>query len=965
MRPWAFLPFVLFFTVSTLNAQNKEVDSLIRELSNIKEDTNKVRVLNVLSEKAGWGVGKYNDALTYAENALGLAKKLNYKKGMANAYINKGVIYANQGNYSEAFKCYSACLKIKQETGDKKGTANAYNNIGLLYMYQSNYAEALNYHFASLKIREAIGDKYGMSFSYTNIGRIYSNQGNYSEALKNHYASLKICEEIGDTEGTSYSYGNIGIVYYCQDNYSEALKNYFASLKIQEEFGNKQVISNFYGNIGLVYMEQGNYTEALKYDLACLKLKEEMDNKKGASDAYGNIGVVYFKQRNFSEALKNQFVSLKIKEEIGDKTGIANTYNNIGDVYLHQGNYSEALKYNLASLKIKEEIGDKRGISNSYSNIGLIRSSQGNYPEALNYYLASLKIKEEIGEKAGIKVCSENLTKIFIHLKQSDSAAFYLSMLKNITYLLINTNYFTLTEHEKGLYFETLEKDFGLYHDFVLKYHKQYPGLSDTAYNITLQTKGLALQSSTAMRSDIQQSGDTALINRYEEWLALKRQISKGNLNTDSLENIAATMERTLVQQSTAFSNFDKMRKLDWKQVQKALKSNEAAIEFVNFKNQLDTTKTNEVVYAAYLIKKKSQHPQIIRLCTETELIAILGNTQDNNLSFINKVYGTRSKAQTALYQKIWQPLEKDLEGITSIYYSPSGLLHKISFAALSKADNIFLCDAYHLNRQASTGQQIFSGNHPLSGKENYTLVGGVQYSSSLSKHEIWNYLPGTLNETQNITHLLQTKKQKVINYTAEQASEETLKQKISTANVLHIATHGFFYPDPEEVQKETNSVSIKTDTVLFRGNHYAEWSFVKNRNPLMRSGIVLAGANDVWNKEEFGNQEDGVLTALEVSNLDMQHTKLVVLSACETGLGDIKGSEGVFGLQRSFKMAGAENLIISLWQVSDKETSEFMQLFYGNLLKTKDIKTAFVQAQNSMRKKYDPYFWAAFVLVE
>jgi CHAT domain-containing protein len=132
-----------------------------------------------------------------------------------------------------------------------------------------------------------------------------------------------------------------------------------------------------------------------------------------------------------------------------------------------------------------------------------------------------------------------------------------------------------------------------------------------------------------------------------------------------------------------------------------------------------------------------------------------------------------------------------------------------------------------------------------------------------------------------------------------------------------------------------------------------------------MRSGLVFAGANEVWSRKEYIDKEDGVLTAQEVATLDLRKTNLVVLSACETGLGDVKGTEGVYGLQRSLKMAGVKFIIMSLWQVPDAETVEFMEKFYTKLTKTKDIKSSFNETRNEMRKKYDPFYWAAFVLLE
>jgi CHAT domain-containing protein len=175
------------------------------------------------------------------------------------------------------------------------------------------------------------------------------------------------------------------------------------------------------------------------------------------------------------------------------------------------------------------------------------------------------------------------------------------------------------------------------------------------------------------------------------------------------------------------------------------------------------------------------------------------------------------------------------------------------------------------------------------------------------------------------------------------------------------VATHGFFFGDPVETKKQ---IHVEEAEVDFRGGSRGTKTLVENSNPLMRSGIVMAGANDIWN-EENTSDEDGVLTAYEVSLLNLQNTKLAVLSACETGLGDIKGSEGVYGLQRAFKMAGVKQLVMSLWQVPDKETEEFMTTFYASLVNIKDIHKAFAMAQKTLRLKYEPYFWGAFVLIE
>ena len=173
---------------------------------------------------------------------------------------------------------------------------------------------------------------------------------------------------------------------------------------------------------------------------------------------------------------------------------------------------------------------------------------------------------------------------------------------------------------------------------------------------------------------------------------------------------------------------------------------------------------------------------------------------------------------------------------------------------------------------------------------------------------------------------------------------------------MLHIATHGFFFPDPIAAKRDTLNQKLEAGGKAFK----------LSDNPFFRSGLVFAGANNAWLGKPVEGIEDGILTAYEVSNMYLPNTKLVVLSACETGLGEVQGNEGVYGLQRAFKMAGVQNLVMSLWIIGDLETAEFMKLFYKNLFDKQSVNDAFYSAQNIMKNKYknEPYKWAAWVLV-
>jgi len=307
------------------------------------------------------------------------------------------------------------------------------------------------------------------------------------------------------------------------------------------------------------------------------------------------------------------------------------------------------------------------------------------------------------------------------------------------------------------------------------------------------------------------------------------------------------------------------------------------------------------------------------------------------------------------------------------VYISPIGILNSISFKAISYKYNSLIQDKYTLQYLSSTR------NLTLQKKSNFefnsiALFGGIEYdvdttkinkntnyqikkrTNILNANELrvgWKYLPNSLIEINSIQNLFTNNNIDIQYFSGINGSEENFKllANVNSPSILHIATHGFYFPTK---QKDfTNQISGKSE-------------FEISENPLMRSGLVLAGGGNTFSGKQMPDYvEDGILTANEVSQLYFQKTKLVVLSACQTGLGDVKGNEGVYGLQRALKLSGVEYLILSLWSVPDKQTQEMMNMFYQKLYELKNVRVAFDYAQNEMRKKYPIKDWAAFILIE
>jgi CHAT domain-containing protein len=365
----------------------------------------------------------------------------------------------------------------------------------------------------------------------------------------------------------------------------------------------------------------------------------------------------------------------------------------------------------------------------------------------------------------------------------------------------------------------------------------------------------------------------------------------------------------------------------------------------------------------------------------------------------------------------VWQNLDSFLTGVKTVYYSPVGELNKVSFSALcfQSGDSLY---AYNekskrgIEIESSDSQKQTCGNYLL---DKYTLhqltttkyladstlikqkpltstielIGGINYDSipnsvntilseqtnedvsleinlqnEISKRNIENtgkmlFLEGTKTEVSRIGSILSKSKWKVSTYTEKDAGEFKFKKKLSNTSpgILHIATHGFSL---REEEKKTSNINLQD------ANNYYKVS----EDPMVRCGLMMSGSNISWtgNPKKMINEtgDDGILTAAEVANMNLSNTKLVVLSACETGLGKIEGTEGTLGLKRGFKLAGVEQIIVSLWSVPDNETMELMTSFYNDLAKTKDPVVSFEKAQKEMRNKYpfEPEKWAGFVLV-
>lgn len=918
---------------------------------------------------------------------------------------NLAGFYKNKGSYEKAETLFQEALRIRKKILGETHPhyAQSLNNLATLNSKMGDYSMAESLFKQAMQIRKkVVGEEHPLfASSLNNLAALYQDQGNYNSAEPLYEKALLIRKNTLGKEHPQYavSLNNLAGLYEKTGNYARAEPLYLEALDIRKKtLGTKhpEYASSLNSLAGL-YKEIGKFSQAeILYSEAINIIKSafgEMHPEYSVS--LNNLAGFYTVMGQHKKAEELYKLSIQIdKINLGvNHPDYASGLNNLASLYEKMGDEKEAVRLYGEALGIRKKIlGENHPeYASSLNNLAFLYCKLGQYDSAESLYQSALLIRKEVlGEyHPDYAATLINLALLYNNTKQYKLAEPLLIRGALISFGHLMTNFTNLSEKEKQSWLEQ-----SVYvNDLLLSLQYHYKALSDTARRLILDQqlllKSFILSDSKTVLQIIQNSSDSSLQNDYAAWLSIKKSLSSQYSLPNQLrhrdlsewERRAEVIEKQLNSKSAALRHQLQSYRVNSRDLQKSLKKGEAAIEFLRF-NLYSTRWTDSIVYAAYLLTAKDTVPVFIPLCEESRLQKIFDSAGTTATSMVSRFYrGTEIKNKSSvsvlgreLYHLIWEPLEPYLNGVKTISYSPAGKLFSIAFHALPADSTHLLMDQYKLNQYTSTRQiAISSSEIKTSPAGPFTLFGdaaftidsleitksktGIKSISNIytpqhrgAKSGTWTSLPGTALEIKKIKQVFDQYKLSSQTFTQKAASEENLKSLSWKApQVLHIATHGFFLPETDSMQ---NRVGVN-------------YSLLAD-DPLLRSGLILSGGNYAWSgKTPIEGVEDGIVTAYEISQLNLSNTELVVLSACETALGDVKGSEGVFGLQRAFKMAGVKKLIVSLWQVPDKETAELMTAFYGYWLGGKKIEDAFSQAQSDMRKKYPPYYWAAFVLVE
>ena len=422
------------------------------------------------------------------------------------------------------------------------------------------------------------------------------------------------------------------------------------------------------------------------------------------------------------------------------------------------------------------------------------------------------------------------------------------------------------------------------------------------------------------------------------------------------MENRSNDMEKELSLKSTLFASEFEKKQIKWTDVQSTLAENEAAIEIIRIRKNL---KNDSILYASLIVEPTVGVSPKLVLLSNGDVLEDKGFKTYKN-SIVYKIDDRKS------YDLFWKDINDALPKNTkNIFLSADGVYNKVNIATLyDTGKKEYVIEKYSLRLLSNTRELVEKSDEPnpnntaqIFGYPAYNLnnvvtadAGGVADSEGMrySFGDNVSELPGTLVELNNITAIMDQKAWEYNSFTRDKANEVNIK-KLQSPKIFHVATHGFFLEDIPVSEDENAGTASRSQRF----------------NPLMRSGLLFAGSENTIRDEDIPGDEDGILTAYEAMNLNLDNTDIVIMSACETGLGEVKNGEGVYGLQRAFIVAGAQNLIMSLWKVNDETTQLLMSEFYNQWFSGKSKTDAFNEAILKVKKDFaKPYYWGAFVIL-
>ncbi len=928
----------------------------------IGDRNGEVRSLHGLGAAYG-SLGQNEKSINFFQQSLEVAKQIGNRNGEAMALNGLGADYNSLGKYDKAIEFFLQSITIMQEIKDRLGERKALRNLGNAYNALGKYDKAIEFYLQSLVIAREIKDRSGEGWSLGSLGSAYQSLGKYDKAIEFYLQSLVIAREIKDRSGEGWSLGSLGFAYNCLDKYDKAIEFHLQSIEIAREIKDRSGEGRSLRSLGVAYQSLGKYDKAIEFFLQSIKIAREIKDRLGEGATLGNLGVAYNSLGKYDKALEFQLQSLAIAREIKDRRGEGWSLGRLGNDYSALSKYDKAIEFYLQSIEILRETKDRNGEGTMLGNLGNAYQDIGKYDKAIKYKLQSIEIAREIKDRQGEVYGLNNLGYTYGSLNRDQEAMIYLQqglsiareigdqkiegyVLANLGIVLskakrpelailfykqsinvreaIRKDISKLDKDIQKSYLATVEyayrdlADLLLKEDRVLEAQQVLDLLKVQELNDYLKT--VRGNNQTSQGIDLQRP-EQNIIALAGELNQLQQKDRDGKLNETEQQRLAQLVqaERDQNKQFNAFLNSPQIKKLV------------AELRRIEDNQNVDIAKYRKLQKDLLTQFPKAVLLYPLILDDRLELIILNANTpplrrtvnikrEDLNQLIIDLRQGIQDPTSAdinipaqSLYKVLIKPFETELTQlkIDTIIYAPDGQLRYIPLAALNDGKQ-WLAEKYRINNITAESLTAFNSKTIT----NPRIFAGAFGGKAGETRSGFSGLPATINEVQKIANQFPNTTKLI----EKDFSKSITESRANSHTILHLATHGV--------------LSVGTP----------------------ENSFILFGDNDK-------------ATISELKDWNLKNVDLVILSACQTGLGGKLGTGiEVLGLGYQMQAAGARVSIASLWEVSDEGTQALMESFYAELKKGNVTVTEALQsAQVKMIKsgKFDhPYYWSAFFAI-
>jgi CHAT domain-containing protein len=912
-------------------------------------------------------LGEKQKALEYYSQSLPLRRALGDRSGEAIALNNIGKVYSDLGEKQKGLEYLGQSLPLFRAVGDRTLEAVTLNNIGGVYDDLGENQKALEYYSQSLTLSRAVGDRGGEAFTLNNIGSLYSELGEKQKALEYVSQSLPLFRALGDRGGEAVTLNNIGGVYSALGEKQKALEYYSQSLPLYRAVGDRSGEATSLNNIGRVYHEWGEQQKALEYYSQSLTLHRAVGDRSGEARTLNNIGKVYEDLGKQQKALEYYSQSLNLFRAVSDRSGEAVTLNNIGAVYDGLGEKQKALEYLGQSLPLSRAVGDRHGEAVTLTNIGSVSSDLEEKQKALEYYSQSLPLFRAVGDRSGEATTLGNIAS---EKRAQGNLTEALTDIESCIKIIESLRTKIASPELRTSYFATVQDFYQYYIDLLMQLHKTNPksGYDTKAFEASERSRARSLlELLQEANADIRQGVAPELLQRERNLQQQLDALEKQRIEVLSRPNNTPAQKAELEQQrqnlltqyqdiqaqiratSPRYAALTQPQPLTVSQIQQQiLDENTILLQYSLGKDRSYLWAVTKTSITSYELPKAAE----IETTAKNFRNAVTAPSSRDNPNQV-------AKANDAISQMILQPVAAQL-GQKRLLIVSDGILNYLPFAALSLP-----------------GKSGENRNPPLIVDHEIVLLPSASTLGILRQ----NY-----NDRQPPNRTLAILADPVFSANDERvknSSSATTQQAVESANPGLSRSRGdnnaqfnrlkFTRQEAEVLQAlvPANSIAQSLDFAASRAAatssnlsqykiiHFATHGFANSERPEL-SGIVMSLV------DEKGDPLNGFLRLTDIFNLKLA-ADLVVLSACQTGMGQIVQGEGMVGLTRGFMYAGAQRVVVSLWSVEDEQTAALMSSFYQKMLQKGLTPAAALRAAQlemwKQEKWNSPYYWAAFTL--